>query len=127
MAAISIYMYLKYNWCAMWRPHYSVHVVDIFWPFMNIGSLPGSLNMYMVVTQKLDWLIKFNIKRFQFCMCSLLSGVLSFRIYSEPSLQRQNLFPKMLPLKRIFCCEESVMDRMICKKDLVLFLLPHIT
>ena len=36
--------------------------------------------------------------------------------YSEPSLQRQHVFPKILPLKWICCCKESLMDRMICKK-----------
>ena len=50
-----------------------------------------------------------------------------FTVYSEPSLQWQNLFLKMLPLKWICCCKESLMDRMICKKDLVLFLFPHRT
>ena len=40
--------------------------------------------------------------------------------YIEPSLQRQHLLPlKMLPLKRICCCKESLMARMVCKKDLV--------
>ena len=46
--------------------------------------------------------------------------------YSEPLLQWQHLFSKMLPLKWI-CCKDSYMDRMICKKDLVLFFFPHRT
>ena len=33
----------------------------------------------------------------------------------------------MLPLKWICCCKESLTDRIICKKDLVLFLFPHRT
>ena len=44
--------------------------------------------------------------------------------YSEPSLQ-QHLFSKILSLKWIFCYKESLTDRMICKKDLVLLLFPH--
>ena len=44
------------------------------------------------------------------------------RIYSGLWLQRQYLFPKMLPLKWICCCKESLMDRLIYKKDLVLYL-----
>ena len=47
--------------------------------------------------------------------------------YSEPSLQRQHLFPKMLPLKWIRCCKGSLINRMICKKSFVLFLFPHRT
>ena len=37
--------------------------------------------------------------------------------YSESSLQRQHLFPKKLTFKWICCCKESLIDRMICKKD----------
>ena len=48
-----------------------------------------------------------------------------WRIYSEPSLQRQHLFRKLLPLKWICCCKESLMSRLICKKGLVVFLFPH--
>ena len=33
----------------------------------------------------------------------------------------------VLPLKWIFCYKESLMDIMICKKDLVLLLFPHRT
>ena len=47
--------------------------------------------------------------------------------YSEPSLQRQHLFPKMLPLKWICCCKESLMQRMISKKGLVILLFPQRT
>ena len=48
-------------------------------------------------------------------------------IYSEPSLQRQHLFPKMLPLKWICFCKESLMSRMICKNSLFFysFLMKH--
>ena len=45
--------------------------------------------------------------------------------YSEPSLQWQHLFPKILPLKRICCGKDSLMDRLIYKKDLVFFLFPQ--
>ena len=48
-------------------------------------------------------------------------------MYGEPSLQRQHLFPKTLPLKWICCCTEYLMSRLICKKGLVLFLFPHRT
>ena len=47
--------------------------------------------------------------------------------YSEPSLQRQHLFPKTLPLKWIFYYTEYLMSRLICKNGLVLFLFPHRT
>ena len=46
------------------------------------------------------------------------NGEYLFR-YSEPSLQRQHLFPKMLPLKWMCCCKDSLMDRMLYKKDLI--------
>ena len=46
---------------------------------------------------------------------------------SKLSLQRQHLFPKMLPLKWICSYKEPLMVRKICKKDLVLFLFPHRT
>ena len=49
----------------------------------------------------------------------------SHMVYNEPSLQRQHLFPKTLPLKWISCCKKSLMSRLICKKGLVLFLFPH--
>ena len=45
----------------------------------------------------------------------------------EPSLQRQYLFPKMLQLKWLCCCKESVMRRLIYKKGLVLFQFPRTT
>ena len=48
-------------------------------------------------------------------------------LYSEPSLQRQDLFPKTLSLKWICCYTEYLMSRLICKKVLVLFLFPHRT
>ena len=54
-------------------------------------------------------------------------NISQWKRYSEPSLQRQHLFQKMLPLKWICCCKESLMDIMICKKDLVLFVFPHRT
>ena len=39
--------------------------------------------------------------------------------YSEPSLQRQNmLFPRILPFKSICCCKQSLISRVICKKNL---------
>ena len=47
--------------------------------------------------------------------------------YSEPSLQRQHLFPKTLPLKWICYCTEYFMSGLIFKKGLVLFLFPHRT
>ena len=47
--------------------------------------------------------------------------------YSKPSLERQHLFPKMLPLKQICCCLESLVDIMICKKVIVLSLFLHRT
>ena len=47
--------------------------------------------------------------------------------YSEPSLQRQHLFPKMLPLKWIWCYTEYLMGRLIWKKGLFLFLFPQRT
>ena len=46
---------------------------------------------------------------------------------SKPSLQRQRLFPKTLPLKWICCYGEYLMSRLICKKGLVLFLFPYRT
>ena len=48
------------------------------------------------------------------------SACLGTSKYSEPSLQRQHLFPKMLPLKYMCCCYESLISRMICKKGLVI-------
>ena len=45
--------------------------------------------------------------------------------YSEPSKQRQHLFTKLLPLKWICRCNESLMSKMICKKGFVLFLFLH--
>ena len=48
-------------------------------------------------------------------------------IYSEPSLQRQHLFPKTLPFKLICYCTELLMSWLRCKKGLVLFLFPHRT
>ena len=65
--------------------------------------------------------------------CLLFSSfdVFLYRIplfqYRGPSLQRQHFFLKMLQLKWIFCGKESLMDRMICKKGLALFLFPHRT
>ena len=50
--------------------------------------------------------------------------------YSDPSLQRYNdsiCSQRCCQLKRICCCKESLMDKMTCKKDLVLFLFPHRT
>ena len=47
--------------------------------------------------------------------------------YSEPLLQRQHLFPKILTLKWICCCKESLKAKMICKNNIVLFLFPHRT
>ena len=35
--------------------------------------------------------------------------------------------PKDVAIKMNCCCKESLMDRMICKKDLVLFLFPQRT
>ena len=60
-------------------------------------------------------------------ICTVCHSVGTFYTYSEPSLQRQHLFPKMLPFKWICCCKESLMDRIICKEDLALFLFPHRT
>ena len=48
-------------------------------------------------------------------------------VYSEPSLKRQHLFPKTLPLKWICCCREYLISRLICKISIVLFLCPHRT
>ena len=45
----------------------------------------------------------------------------------NPRYNKQHLFPKMLPLKWICFCKEFFMDRMICKKNLVLFFLTHRT
>ena len=45
--------------------------------------------------------------------------------YSEPSLQRHHLFPKILPLKWICCCKEFLTSRMICNKCYVLFIPIH--
>ena len=47
--------------------------------------------------------------------------------YSEPSLHRQHLFPKTLPLKWIYCYREYLKNKLICQKDLVLlyFLIEH--
>ena len=62
-----------------------------------------------------------------------MGGFLTLRLilllwyYGEPSLQRQHLFPKTLPLKWICYCTEYKMSRLICKKGLVLFLFPHRT
>ena len=47
--------------------------------------------------------------------------------YSEPSFQRQHLFPKTMPIKWICCCTEYLMSKSICKRRLVLFLFPHRT
>ena len=42
--------------------------------------------------------------------------------YSEPSLQRQHLFPKTLPLKlNLLLYTERILSRLIFKKGLVLF------
>ena len=46
--------------------------------------------------------------------------------YIEPSLQRQPLFPKTLKLKWICYCTEYSLNRLKCKKGLVLFLFPLI-
>ena len=43
------------------------------------------------------------------------------------ALQENIMFPKMLSLKWICYCKKSLIDRMICKKDFVLFLFPHRT
>ena len=59
--------------------------------------------------------------------CPFKKSAVCCRIYSEPSVQRHHLFPKMLPLKWFLYCKKSLMDRMICKKGLVLFLFPYRT
>ena len=48
----------------------------------------------------------------------LLYTSLAIIIYNKP------LFQKTSPLKRICCCTEYLMSRMICNKGLVLFIFP---
>ena len=68
-----------------------------------------------------------RVSRLLLCWGSERSGMYDSIYYSEPLLQRQHLFPKMLPLKWICCCKEFLMSRMICKKGIVLYIFPHRT
>ena len=74
-----------------------------------------------------SWLWRFLGIFTYFCervYCSLWSFLLE---YCEASLQRQHLFEKTLAIKSICCCKESLMNRLTCKKGLVLFLFPYRT
>ena len=72
----------------------------------------------------------FKLKQNIYSICRLLADFslreLKFMI-NDPSLQRQHLFSKTLPLKCICCCTDYLMSRLICKKGYVFFLFPHET
>ena len=93
---------------AFGRGHFETFFID----FIDALFVPHHAFFWCLEGKRL-W---FMIVVIYFGISCKLSPKANNSVYSEPSLQRQHLFPKILPLKWICCCKEFSVGIMVCNK-----------